>query len=274
MDQRVICAGFFFMRDAWEKYWEGGLKRTNGNIGTVTMQELSWMGAYGVTDQLTVMASLPYVKTNASQGVLQGQRGVQDLTLSAKYKLFSTPLTSRGSLQGIVVAGVGTPVGDYTPDFLPLSIGMQSRRLISRGTLSFQAKQGWYVNGSAGYTWRSNVTLDRPAYYTNGALTLSDEVYMPNVTDFVVAAGYQRPGLNITIPYTTQRTLGGGDIRRNDMPFVSNRMNFSKIDARVQYQIPQLKVASVLVGASRILNGRNVGQSTGFTAGILLAGRP
>jgi len=274
MGKRVICASVLYMRDAWSKYWEGGLKRTNGNIGTVTMQEVSYMAAYGVTDRLTLMATLPYVRTNASAGPLQGQSGVQDITLAGKYRLLSTPLTSVGTLHVIAAGGYGTPVTDYTADFLPLSIGLQSKRVIGRGMLSFQAKRGWYINGSAGYTWRSNVTLDRPAYFTDGKLTLSNEVRMPDVADYVVAAGFQRAGLNFSVPFTSQYTLGGGDIRRQDMPFVSNRMNFSKIEARLQYAIPKLKVASVRLGASRILDGRNVGQSTGFTAGLIFAGRP
>ena len=274
MSKREVCASLFLKRDSWSQYWEGSLKRSNGNIGTLTTTEVSYMGAYGITDRFTVMASLPYVRTNASAGVLQGQRGVQDLTVSAKYKLLTTPLTTAGTLKVLAVAGVGTPVSDYTPDFLPMSIGASSKRVIGRGTLQFMSHKGWYVNGSAGYTWRSNVTLSRPAYYTNGQLTLSDQVRMPDVTDYVVALGYDRRGLNITIPFTSQRTLGGGDIRRQDMPFVSNRMNLSKVEARVQFQIPKVNIASLRVEASHVLDGRNVGQSTGFSLGLILAGRP
>ncbi len=274
MDRGVICAGLFFTHDSWKEYWEGRLKRSNGNVGTVTTRDLAYMGAYGLTDRITLMASLPYVRTAASQGPLQGQKGVQDLTVSAKVRLLSTPFTSAGTMKVIAVGGYGTPVSDYSPDFLPLSIGMASKRVFGRATVSFQSKRGWYLNSSTGYTWRSNVTLNRPAYFTEGRLTLSDEVRMPNVADYVIAAGYQRAGFLITLPYTTQRTLGGGDIRRQDMPFVSNRMNFSKLEARAQYTLPKLKVASVWLGASRVLDGRNVGQSTGYMAGLVLAGRP
>lgn len=274
MGERVLCASLFLMHDSWNQYWEGDVKRSNGNIGTLTTQEVSWMGAYGVTRKLTLMASVPYVKTTASQGPLEGQRGVQDLVLSAKYKVLSTPLTSAGTLHVIAVGGYGTPVSDYTPDFLPLSIGLGAKRVIGRGTLSFQAKRGWYVNGSTGYTWRSNVKLERPAYYTDNRLTLSDEVRMPNVADYVIAAGYKGHGFNVIVPYTTQRTLGGGDIRRQDMPFVSNRMNFSRIDAKVQYTLPMYRAATVVAGASQVLNGRNVGQAKGYSFGLILAGRP
>jgi prepilin-type processing-associated H-X9-DG protein len=67
--------------------------------------------------------------------------------------------------------------------------------------------------------------------------------------------------------------LGGGDIRRQDMPFVSNRMNFTRIDGHVQFVVPKLRAAQLLVGGSHILTGRNVGQSNTFTLGLVVAGR-
>src|SRR2546430_8355956 len=117
--------------------------------------------------------------------------GVQDLTLAAKYRLLSTPFTERGTLRAMVVAAAGLPSSNYVPDFLPLSIGLASRRFSGRFTLDLLARQGWYLTGSAAYTWRTRVTLDRPAYYTNGQLYSSNEVAMPDVFDYTVTAGYR-----------------------------------------------------------------------------------
>ena len=85
------------------------------------------------------------------------------------------------------------------------------------------------------------MTLDRPSYFTDGQLFLSDEVAMPDVFDYTVSAGYLKGGLQVPISFSQQNTLGGGDIRRQDMPFVSNRMNFSKLDAVVMYSLPKPK---------------------------------
>ena len=52
---------------------------------------------------------LPYVWTDASQGVLHGMNGFQDLTLAAKYNLLQTPFTKRGYLRAIVVGSLGAP---------------------------------------------------------------------------------------------------------------------------------------------------------------------
>ena len=93
MPRRALCTGFLYQHERWEKYWEGTLKRDNGNIGTITTRSVAWFGNYGVTDRLNVIAMVPYVWTDASQGVLHGMSGVQDLTVAAKYDLLETGFT-------------------------------------------------------------------------------------------------------------------------------------------------------------------------------------
>ena len=268
MPKRTFGTGIVYAHDSWSQYWEGTLKRTNGNIGSVTTQSVTWMGGYGVTDRLSVIAMLPYVRTAASQGPLHGMDGVQDITLAVKYQLLATPFTDRGTLRAMVVGAAGIPASNYVPDFLPLSIGLASRQFSGRFTLNFQANQGWFLNGSTAYTWRTKVTLDRPAYYTNGQLYLSNEVAMPDVFDYSVTAGYQRGRLCIPISLSQQRTLGGGDIRRQDMPFVSNRMDFVRVGGMVMYTLPAPTKLGIRLGLSRVVSGRNVGQATTLTTGL------
>ncbi|HET7293133.1 MAG TPA: transporter [Vicinamibacteria bacterium] len=269
MPGKNLCTGFLYAHDSWDEYWEGTLKRVNGNIGTITTESLSWVGNYGVTNRLNVIAMLPHVWTEASQGPLHGMSGFQDLTLAAKYSLLETDFTRRGALKAILVAAASVPLGDYTPDFYPLSIGSASRRFASRLTVDFQAQRGWFLTGSAAYTFRDTVTLDRPAYFTDGQLFLSDQVAMPDVFDYTVSAGYRKEGLMIPVAFSQQTTLGGGDIRRQDMPFVSNRMDFSKLDALVMYTIPKAKDLALRVAGTYTVSGRNVGQATTLTAGLL-----
>jgi hypothetical protein len=136
-------------------------------------------------------------------------------------------------------------------------------------TLSFNAKKGWFLSGSAAYTWRDTVTLDRPAYFTDGHLYMSDQVAMPDVFDYSVTAGYRKHGLYVPVSFLQRNTLGGGDIRRQDMPFVSNRMNASRLDAVVMYYLPVPNDLAVRLTAARTVSGRNVGQATTVTAGLL-----
>jgi hypothetical protein len=268
--KKTIFTGVLYSYDTWDEYWEGARKRVNGNIGTITTQNTTLLGNYGVTDRLNVMATVPYVWTRPSQGVLQGQKGFQDLTLAAKGTFFQRPFTKFGSLRAMgVVAGV-LPMTDYTPDFQPLSIGLASKRISGRLILAFEAGAGWFLAASSAYTWRYDVTLDRPFYFTENQLFLTDQVDMPNVFDYAVTGGYMwRSGLMIPVTFSQQRTQGGGDIRRQDMPFVSNRMNYSKINGMVRYPLPWLRNVALWAGYGYTLNGRNVGQASTLTGGLL-----
>lgn len=277
LDGKTLFTGYLFTYDRWDEYWEGALKRENGNIGTLTTQTSAWYAVYGVTERLNVITSLPYVRTEASQGVLQSMQGLQDFSVAAKYRLFSlsSPI---GLVRTFAVGSAGLPMTDYTADFYPLSIGSNSRRASARFTVNLQTKPGWFVNASPAYTWRGNVTLDRPYYFTDGQLFFTNDVDMPNVFDYVLSGGYLRRGLMATASFSQQRTLGGGDIRRQDMPFVSNRMNFDRIGGMVMWSLPKLRYLSVQGSYAYTLRGRNVGQASTVTGGVLYTlpfhGRP
>ena len=93
---------------------------------------------------------------------------------------------------------------------------------------------------------------------------------MPDVFDYTLRAGYMRGAVAVPISYSQQNTLGGGDIRRQDMPFVSNRMNFSKLDAMAHVHPAQARGPGLPGSApARILTGRNVGESTTLGAGLM-----
>ncbi len=264
----VLRTTLTYGREAWSDYWEGEVKRSNGNIGTVTTRTATWMGAYGLTRRASIMASLPYVWTEASQGVLHGMQGRQDLTVALKYRVAQLSLTDRASMRVMAVGGVGAPTSEYTPDFLPLSIGLHDRHALARAALYVKDRSGVFFDGWAGHVWRGTVRIDRPAYYTDGHLIESHDVAMPGVSNYSASIGIQRGPLCLPIGVSAQRTLGGGDIRRQDMPFLSNRMDFTAAHGAVMYILPGLPSVQLELGASRTLRGRNVGQSTRYTAGL------
>jgi Putative MetA-pathway of phenol degradation len=268
MPAKTLCTGFMVQQDQWKNYWEGSLKRNNLNIGTFTMQSAMWYGVYGVNDKVNVMAMLPYVSNKVSGGTLHSMKGIQDLTLAAKYN-FLNVAAGPGKFTTFVGGSVSTPLSDYTPDFMPLSIGMASTTLAGRLTANYAMDKGWYVNGSAAYTWRSNTHLDRPGYFTDGVSYSTNEVFMPNVFDFIVDVGYHKGALQAEAFFTQQSTLGGGDIRRQDMPFVSNRMNYSKVGALVMYYLSKPKNVGLRASGNYTIAGRNVGQASSVMLGVL-----
>ena len=268
MPKKDLCVGFLYTHDQWKNYWEGELKRDNQNIGTITTQSLTFVANYGVTDKLNVIAMLPYVQTQSNSGTLAGMKGVQDLSVAAKYRIFARDFTASG-FRAFAVGSFSTPLTNYTPDFLPLSLGLASTNLSGRLTANYHLNQGWYVNTSGAYTWRSNVKIDRTSYFSDGQLYFSDEVRMFDTFDFVINTGYYKNGLQADLYYSQQNTLGGGDIRRQDMPFVSNRMNFSKVGVLLMYYLPKPKNLAVRASVSYTVAGRNVGQSTTLMGGLL-----
>lgn len=268
MGEKTLCTGFMVQQDQWKNYWEGTLKRDNLNIGTFTGQSVMWYGVYGINSKLNVMAMLPYVKTKVSGGTLHGMNGIQDLTLAAKYKFFDAS-AGPGTFKAFVGGSFSTPLSNYTPDFLPLSIGMGSTNVAGRVTLNYKMEKGFYLNASGAYTWRSNVTLDRPSYYTDGEFYNTDEVRMPNVFDYNVDLGYIKGPLQLALFYQQMNTLGGGDIRRQDMPFVSNKMNASKVGALVMYYLSKPKNVGLRGSFNYTAAGRNVGQATSVLLGVL-----
>ncbi|SPE17613.1 conserved hypothetical protein [Candidatus Sulfotelmatomonas gaucii] len=267
----AVCSGTLYTHDAWDHYWEGTYNRTNGNLGTVTTQTMDFTTNYGVFDRLNVIGTVPYVWTYASQGVLHGQEGFQDLTLAVKYELIRWPLKEFGTVRFFPVVFGSIPLTSYDPDFQPMSIGLHAKTIAPRATLNFQGLGGLYVNGSAAYVFRGNVTLDRNYYYTDSQLFLSNQVAMPNQFDYVVSAGYRGHGVMLIGNFAQQQTRGGGDIRPQDLPFVSNRMNFSKAGASAVLPVPLrlLHGLQYWFTYSNTFDGRNVGESNTFTSGLM-----
>lgn len=271
LSKGTVLAGFLYTHDAWDHYWEGTLNRTNGNLGTVTTQTMDYTANYGVFSRLNVIGSVPYVWTHASQGVLHDQRGLQDITFAAKYKLLDFQLKDNSAVKVFTVVSGSIPLTNYSPDFQPLSIGLASRTIAPRLTANFQGLRGLYVNGSAAYVVRGNVTLDRNYYFTSDQLFLSNQVAIPNQFDYIVTAGYRGHNMMFVGNFSEQQTRGGGDIRRQDLPFVSNRFNFSKAGASavLPVPLPWVKGLQYWFTYSNTFDGRNVGQSNTVTTGFM-----
>ena len=265
MEKNAFCIGPMFGYSSWKNYWEGTLKRENLNLGTLSTQMYSVMGNYGITNKLNVLFGLPYVKTKASAGQLNGQEGVQDLSLWVKWKPFSKKIAS-GRLSLIAIGGYSFPISDYTADFLPMSIGLESKNLSLRGMADYQ-RGSWFGTISGTYVRRSNIELDRTSYYTT-EMHYTNEVKMPDAASFNIRAGYRDKGLIAEAVFDHWNTLGGFDITRNNMPFPSNEMDMSRIGFNFKYDMPFLPQLSLTGNVMTTIGGRNVGQATGFNIGI------
>lgn len=265
MDKNFFCVGATAGKSSWKNYWEGTLKRDNLNLGTVSNSYAMLMGVYGITDKLNVLFALPYIKTKASAGNMAGQKGLQDLSLFVKWQAYDKHL-GKGHLKAMATAGYSLPTSNYSPDLLPLSIGMRSKNLTMRLIADYE-RGNWFATASASYVYRSNVTLNRNTYYTT-EMHYSNKVEMPNAAQWNIRAGYRSSTWIIEAIADRWNTLGGFDITRNNMPFVSNNMEATSVGLHVKYDTDFVNGLSFVADASTIIAGRNMGQSTGFSGGI------
>ncbi|MDZ4072552.1 MAG: hypothetical protein U1C70_12060 [Sediminibacterium sp.] len=264
MAKNNYCSGIMYNYSSWDQYWEGTLKRNNLNLGTVSTSMIAYMGNYGISDKLNVLFGLPYIKTKASAGTLHGMQGLQDLSLWVKWMPYEKEF-GKSTLSFYAIGGVSVPVSDYTPDLLPLSIGLRSKTLSLRAMADYQIGS-WFATASATYVVRDKVTLDRESYYTT-QLHNTNEVSMPDASTVNIRAGYRTGRLIAEAVWNKWTTLGGFDITRNNMPFVSNRMNASMLGINMKYNLKKIEGLSLIANGNITLSGRNMGQASTLGGG-------
>jgi hypothetical protein len=266
MTKNNFCTGVVYSYSSWKDYWEGTLKRDNLNLGTVSTRMVAVMGNYGVSDKLNLIFGAPYIKTKASAGTLHGLDGIQDLSLWAKYMPYEKHI-GKGDLSVYGLVGVSFPLTNYVADFLPVSIGLQSKTLSLRAMGDYQVGK-FFVTASGTYTFRSNIEIDRDAYYTT-EMHYTNEVEMPDVLSFNVRSGYRYANWIAEAFVDNMTTLGGFDITRNNMPFPSNKMNATRVGINLKYEFNKVVPGLSLIGGGNyVVAGRNVGQATTINGGI------
>lgn len=269
MGKQTMCVALMYSQNSWDQYWEGTNFRRNPNLGTVSTQMGSLMAAYGISERLNVIVGLPYIRTHASASYLEDQRGFQDVSAWLKYRIIKQE-TGLGTLRSFVTVGVSAPTHNYNPDYLPLSLGLHSKTASGRLVVDFLTKPGFYVTAQAGYTRRSNIFIDRDSYLFDNQLYYTNEVQVPDMADGNVRVGFRNNRFQTDIYLERMAAVSGDDIRYNDMPFPTNAMKSTAVGWYGRYNIQQL---SIIGGLNQVLNGRNVGKSSGFMVGVLYAFR-
>jgi hypothetical protein len=264
MGKNLYCLGVMGATSSWQQYWEGTLLRSNENLGRVRTNMIGPMGSLGITKNLNLLFSLPYVSTKASAGQLKGFNGLQDLSVWAKYRALRLK-KNKSSFSIFTIAGVGMPTTNYVKDYLPLSIGLGSKNLTLRGMLDYQYKN-WFATASGSLVLRSNITIDRQVYYTT-QMIYSNQVEIPNATQFNIRAGFRNKEIVAEAVYDQWTTQGGFDITKNNMPFPSNKMNQSRIGFNGKYEPAKWKGLSLTSAVFITTAGRNMGKSTAVQFG-------
>ena len=207
---------------------------------------------------------IPYVQSNVTAGTLRGQSGIQDITLAFKW-LVVRQQVGRGLLSLHAIASGAIPVGNYQADYLPLAIGMQNKSIAIRGLVNYQVGR-FFVAGAGQYVRKDNITIDRDSYFTT-EMHYTNQVALPNATNFLVSSGYRSLKFNAEATLTRVTSLGGFDITKNNMPFPSNRMNATMAGTIFKYSFQSIAGLEFTAGGNYVVAGRNVSQNTSVFGG-------
>lgn len=225
----------------------------------VKVNSASLYATYGISDRFDAVVSLPHIQTegNASQSVLNElgyentRSGIQDLSVFLKYNPYNCNIGT-ASLHFMLGAGLKTPIGDYKVDE-----GLQSIIAIGNRATSFNGlaiaqvrfNDGLFFTTQAGYSIR------------NGEV--------PNALVGEIKAGYAGRHIYVDTWFAGQVSDGGVDILGEGFEgfFPATDVSFNRIGVNVY--VPIAAGFGVSGGVSKYLNGRNVGESTGFSGAIV-----
>ncbi|TVP53086.1 MAG: transporter [Mongoliibacter sp.] len=268
MEKGEICAALIYEHSSWDQYWEGTYLRENANIGTFTRQMGMPMIAMGLTQNVNIIASLPYVSTNPSSGTQVGQRGIQDLSISVKVNWLQKQM-GKGNLLFLTNTHFGRPMGNYLSDYMPFSIGFGAPEIGLRGIGAFKLDNGLVFRAGLAYLWRGQTEIERNYYYENGSV-YSQYMNVPNALNFHAAIGYWalENRLRLEATYMSLNCLTGDDIRSYNRPQPTNKTEVSQVGAWAQYYIKADRGLGALVYFNQTISGRNMGNATTLGLGL------
>lgn len=256
------CSVLSYGQSKWDHYWEGTLNRNNENIGTFTGQNVMFMNNYGISKNLNVIVGVPYVWTQASQGNLAGHKGVQDFSLWLKLKAFGLKMGGN-EFAGFVTAGGSVPTHNYKNEMLPFAIGLGAKTASIRGVLHLKTKPGFYLTGQAGYTAKGDAKIDKDSYQFDSKLYPTNIVPVPDVIDATGRIGFLHKYFQLEGFYDHSACVSGDNIRRQDMPFMTNKMVATSAGALAKINVHTKAGIFTLAGQySKVLSGKNVGEAT------------
>lgn len=234
-----------YTTESYDEFWMGETKVTTDAAGlgkdVKTRTEAVWL-AYGVTDRLTFVANLPYVKAEGDVSAGLEQEGLQDLTFLGKYRLASFGSKAKNTFVGGL--GLRTIASNYEAN-LPVDIGDGTSDWLFR--LVYQLEyRGFYVSQQVGFDLRGGDAPDGYPLFTEVGFTWGPVTY----TGF----------------YSRLTTQGGTDIGDPGFTFPSNKEEYERGGAKVFGRINDH--LGLTAAAYKTFSGRNTGDSSGFSGGI------
>jgi hypothetical protein len=230
-----------YTSESYEKFWVGTTKVHDPGVGDVDIKSTSLWMQWGLLDDLALVANLPYVDDSTNGLAHFKDSGLQDLSVLLKYRFFSSgPNRLVGGL------GVSTPVSSYEGN-LPVTRGHDTTNVLFRLVYQYQA-ESFYFSQQVGYDLSNKDAPDSYPLYTEAGFTAGPVTY----------SGF----------YSRLIGNSGTDIGDPGFTFPSNRQEYSRLGAKIYGRINERVGLSAAYYDT--LDGRNVGDSHGFSGGVVL----
>lgn len=240
------AAALSYSTESYDEFWRGDTKvPTPAALGEVETTSFSLWARYGFTDRVSVVANVPYVDVDTDGTMGFEDDGVGD---AEALVLFRALEVASGAADHRLVAGVGfrTPVQNYVAD-APVSLGDGSTDLLLR--LVYQLEVGgFYFSQQVGYDSRS------------------DDV--PDTFPLFTEVGYTVGRVTGSVFYSRLFADGGTDIGEPGFTFPSNEEEYSRAGGKAYARLTEALGASF--AAFTTLDGKNTGNTTGVSAGLVL----
>lgn len=214
--------------------------------GQITTQSISLYGIVGLTDNLDLVANIPYItaKGEGVDTIDQQVNNLQDASLWLKWRPLQVE-AGEGKLSFLAALGLAAPLSDYAANAV-LSIGNHSTRIDGRLITHYQSGSGVFAELQAGYSIRSNE--------------------VPNATLLAAKLGYAGAGFYIDLWSETQ--ISDSDAPDIGMvPFNETRVNYTQIGLNAF--VPLSSSFGISAGVGQYVSGRNVGLATRVSGGIV-----
>lgn len=231
----------------------------------VRVSSLNLYATYGISDKIDAVLSLPYIQSKgkadgsvitdlnslySTQGYTNVRQGLQDITGLLKFKSFSREIGS-SVLDLLGTVSFSTPISDYQSNVgygYIIAIGNRATKYTATGMAHLKTSSGVFATGQVGYSLRTG--------------------QVPNALIGETKIGYAGPKIYAEASASFQESNGGTDISEQNFQgfFPSTRVNFIRLGASA-YR-PIANGFGLTLGASTYVAGRNIGKSTGYSAGV------
>jgi len=201
-----------------------------------TLTSVSLFAEYGVTNNLDVIANIPFIN---------GQ--FQDVSFFVKYGLPFDFCDSESPFHIIPTVGISFPITNYETQ-AGQAIGQRATQIQPKLILQYQLKHGFFIQAQSGY----NYTLDP----------------VPSSIPVSAKLGFSKNKIYTDIWFDYQKGLGDIEwIGGASQNFRTLYVTYSKIGGVVYYSIrPKI---GIFLNGSYILSGINLGKSFTIGAGFV-----